>query len=695
MKSNASLLGMVGLVVLSACSSSPSTGPGTTLPQGGTTGAGAGAGGMSSVVTAGASGTVQSGAGTAGTIASTGGATPGGGAGGAPPGGGGASGAPVAGAGGANAAGGMSSAGGAPPVVPFPSAACSMKTAALLATMSRKEKAAQMVMAGNPDGSAPSTADVTALAPGAVFSPGGASPPGGVAPNNWTAMVDGYITAAAASAHGIPILYGVDAVHGMNAASGTVIFPHNAGLGSTNDPALVEQVESIAAQEVAAMGITWTFSPVVSAAWDNRWGRVYESFSEDPTLTGVMGAAATRGMQGASGLGTGKPGIVGCSKHSAGDGQASPPSAKGGIVDRGNILLNEADMTQFGIAPYLPTFAAGLGSIMVSDATWMGASLSSHKHMITDLLKGTYGFKGFVATDWNAADGAGGPAAEINAGVDMLMQPGPNPGSWKTLIDTINNDASITQARMDDAVTRILNVKCTAGLFGYKRDTTLLASVGSAEHRAVARKAVAESMVLLQNTGAVLPLAKTTKVFITGSGASSIANQCGGWSLSWQGMGVQDGMASANATTTGTTISQAIGKVGTVVGTQAAADVVIVVLSEKPYAEFLGDSSTLNTPQIVTDLGVVDAAHQAGKKVVAVVLSGRPIVLTAHVANADAWIAAWLPGTEGDGVADVLYGTVKPTGKLSHSFPMADNMPNVHAAGYQALFKLGAGLTYP
>jgi beta-glucosidase len=276
-----------------------------------------------------------------------------------------------------------------------------------------------------------------------------------------------------------------------------------------------------------------------------------------------------------------------------------------------------------------------------------------------------------------------------------LMQPGVNAGDWKGLIDTINNDNSISQARMDDAVTRILNVKCTAGLFGYKRDTTLLASVGSAEHRAVARKAVAESMVLLQNTGAVLPLAKTTKVFVTGSGASSLANQCGGWTLAWQGMGVQDGMASANATTTGTTISQAIGKVGTVVGTQAAADVVIVVLSEKPYAEFLGDSATLNTPQIVTDLGIVDAAHQAGKKVVAVVLSGRPIVLTAHVANADAWIAAWLPGTEGDGVADILYGTVKPTGKLSHSFPMADNMPNVHAAGYQALFKFGAGLTYP
>ncbi len=674
MKRKASLLGLLGIAVLVNCSSTPSD----------TTGAPFGQAGMTA--TAGAAGTLSGAAGAAGGVpagAGAGGSMSAGGASGA------AGAAPTAGAsGGVSAGAGGMSAGGAPAVIPFPTAACSMKTAALLTTMSRKEKAAQMVMAGNANGSPPDPADITALAPGAVFSPGGASPPGGISPDKWAAMVDGYIAAAAASAHGIPILYGVDAVHGMNASTGTVIFPHNAGLGSTNNPALLEQVERIAAQEVAAMGITWTFSPVVSAAWDNRWGRVYESFSEDPILTGVMGAAATRGMQGATGLGTGKPGIVGCSKHWAGDGQASPPSAKppSGIVDRGDIKLDEAEMQQFGIAPYLPTIAAGLGSIMVSDATWNGASLSSHKHMITELLKGTYGFKGFVATDWNAADTAGGFAAEINAGVDMLMQPGVNPGDWKTLITSIAN-STLSDDRLNDAVTRILNVKCTAGLFGYKRDTTLMASVGSAEHRAVARKAVAESLVLLKNEAAVLPLAKTTKVFVTGSGASSLANQCGGWTLGWQGIGATN--------TAGTTISAAIGKAGTVVQSQGDADVVVVVLSEKPYAEFLGDSSTLNTPQIVADLGLVDSARQAGKKVVGIVVSGRPIVLTAHVANADAWIAAWLPGTEGDGVADILYGTVKPTGKLSHSFPTADNMPNVHAAGYQALFKLGAGLSYP
>ncbi len=692
MKSNASLLGAVGLVVLSACSSSPSNGTGTpSFPQGGTASVGAGAGGMLSFV-AGAAGTVQSGAGTAGAISSaggtnTGGATGAGGAGGA---------ATTAGAGGTTAAGGMSGAGGAPGPVTWPSAACQMKTAALLAMMTRAEKAGQMVMAGNPDGSAPATADVTSAAPGAVFSPGGASPPGGIAAQNWTAMTDGYADAASKTRLQIPILYGVDAVHGMNAASGTVIFPHNSGLGATHDEALVEQVERTAAQEIAAMGVTWTFGPVVSVAWDDRWGRVYESFSEDPTLTGLMGAAAARGLQGAGGLGTGMPGVVGCSKHWAGDGQAGPPSAKGGIVDRGDIKLTEADLRTYGIAPYLPTIAAGLGSIMVSDATWNGASLTSDKHMIVDILKTELAFKGFVATDWNAADSAGGPVGVINAGVDMLMEPGASNGSWKTLITTIANaTTTISDDRMNDAVTRILDVKCQAGLFDYKRDASLLASVGSADHRAIARKAVAESLVLLQNNNAILPLAKTTKVFLTGSGASSLANQCGGWTLAWQGMGVQDGMASANDTTTGTTISQAIGKVGTVVNSQAAADVVVVVLSEKPYAEFEGDSATLNTMQIVADLGVVDAAHQAGKKVVAIVLSGRPIVLTDHIANADAWIAAWLPGTEGDGVADILYGTVKPTGKLSHSFPKADSQPNIHAAGYTALFPLGFGLTYP
>jgi beta-glucosidase len=337
-------------------------------------------------------------------------------------------------------------------------------------------------------------------------------------------------------------------------------------------------------------------------------------------------------------------------------------------------------MRKYGIAPYLQAIQAGLGSIMVSDATWNGASLTSSKHMIVDLLKTEFAFKGFVATDWNAADTGGGVVNVVNAGVDMLMQP----HDWKGTITLIQN--GVADVRMNDAVTRILNVKCEAGLFGYKRDTSLASSVGSAEHRAIARKAVQESMVLLQNTNKVLPLAKTSKVFVTGSGADSLVNQCGGWTIAWQGGGEN----------TGTTIKAAIAKVAAPVATQAEADVVVVVLSETPYAEFLGDVSTLNKFLGPNDLKAVDDAHAAGKKVVAIVLSGRPLVIADHLANADAWIAAWLPGTEGDGVADILYGTATPSGKLSHSWPKTDAQANVNIGdpGYDPLFKLGFGLTY-
>ena len=415
-------------------------------------------------------------------------------------------------------------------------------------------------------------------------------------------------------------------------------------------------------------------------------GSHYESFSEDPTLAGQMAAAATMGLQGANGLGSGSPGIVGCSKHWAGDGQATPgTSNKGGVVDRGDIRVDEATMRRVGIAPYTGALNAGLGSIMVSDASWNGTSLTVSSHMLTDILKGELKFPGFVATDWNAATDSRGatiPKA-IMAGVDMLMQP----SDWKGAITTIATTTSITDARITDAATRIIETKCQLGLFTKAtRDTTLAASVGSAAHRALGRRAVRESMVLLQNTGNVLPLPKTAKVWVGGSGGDSLANQCGGWTISWQGSG---------NLTTGTTIRAAIAKVATVVPNMADADVAVVVLSEHPYAEFQGDSQTLNTLP-AADFALLGQAKTAGKKVVAIVVSGRPVLIQSHLGDAGAWIAAWLPGTEGDGVADVLFGDYKPTGKLSHSWPKTDAQATVNFgdAGYDPLFMLGFGLTY-
>jgi beta-glucosidase len=318
---------------------------------------------------------------------------------------------------------------------------------------------------------------------------------------------------------------------------------------------------------------------------------------------------------------------------------------------------------------------------MVSDARWNGASLTSSKRLMIDILKGELGFKGFIATDWNAAiDSGGGIVNSVNAGVDMLMQS----TDWQGAITTIA--AGVPVARINDAASRILAVKCEAGLFGWKRDPALIASLGSAEHRAVGRRAVRESMVVLQNTGNVLPLAKTAKVWVGGSGASNLTNQCGGWTITWQGTG---------SMTQGTTIAQALGKVTTAVTAMNQADVAVVVLSEAPYAEFRGDSATIDTLP-PADFALLDQAKTAGKKVVAIVVSGRPVLIANHLSAADAWVAAWLPGTEGDGVADVLIGDYAPTGKLSHSWPRTQDQTNVNVGdpGYNPLFALGHGLSY-
>jgi beta-glucosidase len=554
----------------------------------------------------------------------------------------------------------------------WPSAACQAQTAALLGMMTRAEKAGQMLMANTNA----SMADLQNLAPGGILIAGGGSPTGmPAAAAAWATWTDSFQTAAAATRLKVPVLIGLDAVHGNNGATGTTIFPHNAGLGSSRDPALVSQVTHITALETAGVGVNWIYGPVVSVAWDYRWGRVYESFSGDETLTGLLAAASVLGVQGSGGLNTGNPGVVACAKHFAGDGQMGPPSSKGGVVDRGNITLDLAGLTKYGINPYVPVIQAGLGCIMVSDARWNNTGLTSDAQIITTILKGQLGFKGFVISDYDAANPI--PPA-INAGVDMCMVG----GGWQNAIATITNSAAIPDSRINDAVTRILNVKCEAGLFTNKRDPALLTSVGSPEHRAVARKAVSASLVVLQNTGNVLPLAKTSKVFIEGSGANSLDKQCGGWTISWQGSGSK---------TTGTTIQQAITKVTPPMATLAQADVDIVVLGEPPYAEFVGDRMSIDTLP-ATDLALVDAAHAAGKKVVAIVLSGRPVLITPHLANADVWIAAWLPGTEGDGVADVVFGDYKPTGKLSHAWPKAATDFNIMTAGFVPQFPIGFGL---
>jgi beta-glucosidase len=549
--------------------------------------------------------------------------------------------------------------------------------------MTPTQKAAQMIMPQNGPTSVVSAAD-----PGAVFSGGGPAGPTSKDPASWAAFTDAYRAAARAAPLSIPIFYGLDVVHGNNATTSSTIFPHNAGLGSSRDPALVQAVYNIAAQEALAVGINWTFGPFSGVVWDYRWGRVYESFGGDPTLVADLVRAAVIGFQGPGGIGSGTPGVggaVACAKHFAGDGQMGPPSHNGGVVDRGVITVDLPTMTTWGINPYIPAIQAGLGCIMVSDATWNGVSLTMDSQMITTILKGQLGFKGFVISDWDAGDAR----TSVRAGVDMLMHPDTWAADLTAIAAMYGNPPDA--ARIDDAVTRILNVKCQAGLSTFKRGDP--STVGAPEHRALARKAVAASLVLLQNTGNVLPLSKTANTFVTGSGADNLDHQCGGWTLLWQG---DNSSSPGNPMLSGaTTIRAAISKVAPQASSMGAADAIVVVLSEHSYAETPGDSPTLDTLP-PSDFALLAQARATGKPVVALVLSGRPVLLH-DMTMADAWVAAWLPGSEGDGVADVLFGDAKPTGKLSHNWPASDAEFRVTlpVSSYTAQFKIGYGLTYP
>jgi len=595
--------------------------------------------------------------------------------------------------------------------VPWPSAACAAQTKTLISVMTRQEKAAQMVMSD-----LPSAGHITATGNGAALLAGGESP-GGATVATWAPAIDtvlGSVPAVGAMPTvKIPLLYGFDAVHGNNGTTGTVVFPHNAGMASSRNAAFVQMVGQIEAQEITAAGVNWMFGPFAGTTWDYRWGRVYESFSEDPTWAGEMLTALIQGLQGTGGLGSSTH-LMACSKHAAADGQGGPPSGKGGVVDRGNSVLTDAQMEQYGLAPYVPAIAAGLGCIMVSDGDWNGNYMTTSSHLITDLLKGTYGFKGFVITDYNS----GCPPVAVPAalaGVDMFMAPGCEASTISALATAT---ATGLTARIDDAVTRILNAKCQAGnsfttTQTYTPNQTLITAAGGGDHRMVGRQAVEQSLVLLHNTGNVLPLAKTAKVYVGGSGANNLTAQCGGWTISWQGAG---GM------TTGTTIQQAIAKVTTPVTTMADADDVVIVMSElvsnnfqknvDTYAEFEGDVESIDTLN-PADKMALTAARASGKKVIAIVMTGRPVLVADQLTNADAFIVAWLPGTEGDGVADFLYGVdaggnaYTPTGKLSHSWPSSDAQANVMcgtapagyaqkncvATGYKPTFALGAGCT--
>lgn len=675
--------GGAGVMGVGGSSATPNGGSsGTTV--GGTTSGGAGASGSGTTGGAAASG--------AGGSATTGGAVATGGA--SVAGGGGAS----SGAGGGGNSAGISGSAGAPAVPgrEFPTQACLDQASALLAMMSADEKIAQLHQVERVDTSA---ADITQTGVGSIYSQG-SSTPATNSPVGWADMIDGFRQASFASRLGIPVIYGLDIVHGVGPVRGATVFPHNIGLGASRDPALVEEVASVVAAEAAGVGADFPFAPVVAVARDERWGRTYEAFGETVELASTLGVAYTNGFQKRTGALT----VLANAKHYLGDGG----TAAG--VNNANTSGDEAALRALHLTPYEAVVKAGVGSIMASYSSWQGVRMHENPTMITQVLKGDLGFAGFVGSDYEGCYRNGvTPAACLNAGIDMFMTFGRTTPAFLTAIRALV-PGTVSQARIDDAARRILVVKCEMGLLGGSKrlvDRALTAAVGSAEHRAVARRAVAASIVVLKNEANTLPLSKAVAgVALGGKTAENVGNQCGGWTVRWQGM--------TGDVTPGTTVKAALeavlpGKVSYALDGSATsgAEVGVAVIGETPYSEGCGDiptpvggTSCFERPTTLsldaTDVEVVKRMKQAGLRTVVVLVVGRPMIIDTILDVADAIVVAWLPGTEAAGITDVLFGDVHPSGKLPHSWPRSEaQIPiNQGDATYDPLFPYGFGLTY-
>lgn len=575
-----------------------------------------------------------------------------------------------------------------------PSAPVADRVADLLERMTIEEKLGQMMQIDRRY--LRDEAHLATFHLGSLLSGGGSAPE----PNDaktWADMVDRYQRVALSTRLGIPLLYGTDAVHGHNNLYGATIFPHNIGLGAANDPELVRQIGEATAVEIRATGPRWTFAPCLAVARNERWGRTYESPGEHPALALTMARLVTA-LQGET---ITQASVLATAKHYLGDGGTT------GGADQGDTELPEEELRAIHLAPFVDAVAAGVGSIMVSHSSWNGSRSHGNAYLLNDLLKGELGFDGFVVSDWagiNALDGEAGSSASdvataVGAGIDMIMVPEHYEEMLALLMQVVASGA-IPEERVDDAVVRILRKKFELGLFENPfADRALAPEINSAAHRALARRAVRSSLVLLKNEQSLLPLAKDgLKIFVAGKNADNVGHQCGGWTLTWQG--------GSGRTVPGTSIldgiREVVGSAGTVdfaadgVGADRH-DVAIVVIGEEPYAEFRGDRPAPDTLCLDDDdLRVVERVAASCVPTVVVLVSGRPLVITGQLAHWNALVVAWLPGTEGGGVADVLFGEATPTGKLPHSWPRsAEQVPiNIGDADYDPLFPYGFGLGY-
>lgn len=570
----------------------------------------------------------------------------------------------------------------------------------LLAKMSLEQKVGQLIQA---DISAITPADLAKYPLGSILAGGNSGPYGDERADaaKWARMVGEFRTASRRSGAGIPILFGIDAVHGHSNLPGATLFPHNIALGAAHDPDLVRRIGEATAAEVSASGIEWTFAPTLAVPQDLRWGRSYEGYSSDPSLVAAYGRAMTLGLQGelVAGQPLGADHVAATAKHFLADGGTYEGR------DQGDARISEADLIATHAAGYPAAIDAGALTVMASFSSWNGAKNHGNASLLTDVLKGRMGFAGLVVGDWNGHGQVPGctatdcPAA-INAGLDLFMAP----DSWKGLYEATlreARDGRIPAARIDDAVRRILRVKFKLGLMGDRPVSRgNPANIATPEHLALAREAAAKSLVLLKNDNAVLPVKPGARVLVTGPGADSMAMQAGGWTITWQGSDT-----TAADYPNGQTIGRAISAAVSASGGQAALsadgsfatrpDVAIVVMGESPYAEFQGDIPHLVFAGQHGEDKLIAQLKAQGIPVVVVFLSGRPLFTGPLINQADAFVAAWLPGSQGNGVADVLVAGrdgKSPrdfTGRLPFAWPADARSPLV-----APLFPVGYGLNY-
>jgi len=583
-------------------------------------------------------------------------------------------------------------------------AAIEARITALLKRMTLEEKVGQVIQA-----------DISAVTPeearryhlGSILN-GGNSAPGNdefAPPAKWLALADAFYDASVDKTGGrtaVPIIWGTDAVHGHSNIVGATLFPHNIGLGAARDPDLIERIGAATAVEIRTTGMEWTFAPTVTVPQDFRWGRAYEGYSSDPAIVKSYSGRMILGLQGKPGAGPllKGPHVIASTKHFLADG-----GTEGG-VDQGDARISEEVLRDIHGAPYVPAIEAGVATVMASFSSWNGVKLTAHKGLLNDVLKERMNFGGFIVSDWNAHSQVAGctsgscPQALL-AGLDMYMAP----DTWRALHVSLlgqAKDGTLPMARLDDAVSRILRVKLRMGLFEVGRPSSRLLGgkfeeLGKPEHRALAREAVRKSLVLLKNQG-VLPIRAGARVLVAGDGADDIGRQAGGWTLTWQGTGV-DNSRFPGATSIWRGIEAAVKATGGAAELapdgkfKTKPDIAIVTFGETPYAEFQGDLKTLRLkPENRGALATVKRLKAAGIPVVMVMVTGRPLFVNPEINAADAFVVAWLPGSEGAGVADLLVARRDRRAPYDFTGKLPTAWPATARPGGPVLFPLGHGL---